>query len=229
MAERKNSAARIRANNKYAAKAYDRINIAVSKGQKEIFQAHAAANGESVNSFIVRAIYEAIIRDLGGMPAGPQKPAGETQGAGAVSLPPDTHKAAQGATGTAWQPLPDSERRAVKVEDKIDRHRKIKQTPTCPLCGSKMVMRKGKNGKLFWGCINYFPDESVGGCLGKRDLAGNVFVIDGEYPASLGPAGREMFDALSSETGSGMEFEERKEISEAWEHDEENDHFSRML
>lgn len=34
VAERKNSEARIRANNKYNDKAYDRINIAVPKGQR---------------------------------------------------------------------------------------------------------------------------------------------------------------------------------------------------
>ena len=63
MEERKNSAARIRANNKYAAKAYDRINIAVSKGKKNIIQAHAEAHGESVNGFINRAIDQTMSRD----------------------------------------------------------------------------------------------------------------------------------------------------------------------
>lgn len=63
MEERKNSAARIRANNKYAAKAYDRINIAVSKGKKDIIQAHAEAHGESVNGFINRAIDQTMSRD----------------------------------------------------------------------------------------------------------------------------------------------------------------------
>ena len=42
--------------NKYIAKAYDRINLTVPKGQKETIQAHAAASGESVNGFINRAI-----------------------------------------------------------------------------------------------------------------------------------------------------------------------------
>ena len=50
MAERKNSEARIRANNKYNAKAYDRINIAVPKGQKDIIQARATTQGKSVNA-----------------------------------------------------------------------------------------------------------------------------------------------------------------------------------
>ena len=49
--------------NKYIAKAYDRINLTVPKGQKETIQAHAAASGESVNGFINRAIGETMERD----------------------------------------------------------------------------------------------------------------------------------------------------------------------
>ena len=63
MPERKNSEARIRANNKYAAKAYDRINIAVPKGRKAELQAHAGQRGESLNGFICRAITEQLKRD----------------------------------------------------------------------------------------------------------------------------------------------------------------------
>ena len=63
MPERKNSEARIRANNKYAAKAYDRINIAVPKGRKAELQAHAERRGESLNGFIGRAIEEQLTRD----------------------------------------------------------------------------------------------------------------------------------------------------------------------
>ena len=48
---------------KYNAKAYDRINIAVPKGRKAEVQAHAAPHGESVNSYINRAITEALERD----------------------------------------------------------------------------------------------------------------------------------------------------------------------
>lgn len=50
--------------NRYNAKAYDRINLAIPKGDKDAIQAHAQANGESVNGFIKRAIKEAIQRDL---------------------------------------------------------------------------------------------------------------------------------------------------------------------
>ena len=57
------SKAQQRATNKWIAKAYDRINLTVPKGQKERLQAHAEAHGESVNGFINRAIDEAIERD----------------------------------------------------------------------------------------------------------------------------------------------------------------------
>lgn len=49
--------------NDYIARAYDRINLTVPKGDKETIQAHAAARGESVNGFIKRAIAETIDRD----------------------------------------------------------------------------------------------------------------------------------------------------------------------
>ena len=62
MAERKNSEARIRANNKYNEKAYDRINIAVPKGRKEDIQAVASAQGESINGFVTTAIDERMER-----------------------------------------------------------------------------------------------------------------------------------------------------------------------
>lgn len=63
MADNKNSQARIAANNRYNDKAYDRINIVVKKGKKEIIQAHAAVQGESVNGFINKAIDEKLERD----------------------------------------------------------------------------------------------------------------------------------------------------------------------
>ena len=63
MSEKKNSDARIRANNRYNEKAYDRINIAIPKGQKAEIQAHAEERGESLNGFVKRAIDETIERD----------------------------------------------------------------------------------------------------------------------------------------------------------------------
>ena len=52
-----------KAQNKYIAKAYDRINLTMPKGKKDAVQDHAAKNGESVNAFINRAIDEAMERD----------------------------------------------------------------------------------------------------------------------------------------------------------------------
>lgn len=85
MAERKNSAARIRANNKYAAKAYDRINIAVSKGRKDEIKALADTRGQSVNAYIISAIDEKMERDGRGMASEiAQRAAEAVQGAGVV-------------------------------------------------------------------------------------------------------------------------------------------------
>lgn len=60
------SKAQQQATNRFIAKAYDRINLTVPKGEKEEIQAHAAARGESVNGFINRAIANQIERDNGG-------------------------------------------------------------------------------------------------------------------------------------------------------------------
>ena len=61
--EKKNSDARIRANNKYNAKAYDRINIAIQNGRKAEIQAVADAREKSLNAYIVEAIAEKMERD----------------------------------------------------------------------------------------------------------------------------------------------------------------------
>ncbi len=53
-------------NNSFIKQAYDRINLTVAKGKKEVLQSHAAARGESVNGFINRAIDEAMERDTEG-------------------------------------------------------------------------------------------------------------------------------------------------------------------
>mgnify|MGYP000647794315 CR=1 FL=1 len=55
--------ARTKANNKWNAKAYDRINLTMPKGRKAEIQAHAETKGESVNGFINRAIDEEMKRD----------------------------------------------------------------------------------------------------------------------------------------------------------------------
>jgi len=51
--------------NEWIAKAYDRINLTLPKGQKDIIKAHAESRGESVNGFISRAIENQMERDKG--------------------------------------------------------------------------------------------------------------------------------------------------------------------
>lgn len=52
-----------KAQNKYIAKAYDRVNLTVPKGKKDEIAAHAGKQGESTNGFINRAIDETMERD----------------------------------------------------------------------------------------------------------------------------------------------------------------------
>ena len=50
--------------NRYIAKTYDRINLTVKKGDKDVIKAHADKyDGGSVNAFIQRAIAETMARD----------------------------------------------------------------------------------------------------------------------------------------------------------------------
>lgn len=50
--------------NDYIAKTYDRINLTIPKGQKNIIKAHAEKHdGGSVNAFINRAITNQMERD----------------------------------------------------------------------------------------------------------------------------------------------------------------------
>lgn len=53
-----------RAKNKYNDKNYDRLNINVPKGDREMIQRAAAASGMSLNCFVTRLIY----RELGKKP-----------------------------------------------------------------------------------------------------------------------------------------------------------------
>ena len=136
-----------RAQNKYIAKAYDRINLTVPKGQKDHIQAHAEARSESVNGFIGRAISETMERDSSGAaapcavqqeagtaPAGrvvyrvpaadtaesPQEAAGATAVAGSISLPPDTLEAAQEAADFAMETVQEFISRAVIAQSQRD-------------------------------------------------------------------------------------------------------------
>ena len=46
--------------NKYIAKAYDRINLTVPKGKKDVIRAHAESKGMSLNGYINNLIEEDI-------------------------------------------------------------------------------------------------------------------------------------------------------------------------
>lgn len=107
------SKAQQKAQNKWIAKAYDRINLTVPKGRKEIIQAHAEATGESVNGFINRAIGEA-------MGEIPQQPAGAPQGMGAI-LTPAALKTAQEAAQRAGETVPAFVSRSVETQAQRDK------------------------------------------------------------------------------------------------------------
>ena len=55
--------ARKEGNRKWDTANLDRVSVAMTKGKKDIIKTHAEAHSESVNSFINRAIDEAIERD----------------------------------------------------------------------------------------------------------------------------------------------------------------------
>lgn len=57
------SKAQQKAVNKYMKENYDRVNLTLPKGKKEVISTHASAQGESVNGFINRAIDETMERD----------------------------------------------------------------------------------------------------------------------------------------------------------------------
>ena len=46
--------------NRYVRTNYDRVNVTMPKGKKDVIKAHAEARGESVNAFIGRAIDAAL-------------------------------------------------------------------------------------------------------------------------------------------------------------------------
>lgn len=49
--------------NKWNTENYDRVNLTMPKGQKDIIKAHAEQQGESLNGFINRAITETMQKD----------------------------------------------------------------------------------------------------------------------------------------------------------------------
>ncbi len=51
--------------NRYAAKAYDRLQIIVKKGKKSELQAAAESQGDSLNAYIKKAVREQYKKDTG--------------------------------------------------------------------------------------------------------------------------------------------------------------------
>lgn len=63
---------RTKANNKYNAKAYDRLAVQVHKGSREVIQAAATKAGESTNAYVVEAIDRRMRSEgLDGLPSKP--------------------------------------------------------------------------------------------------------------------------------------------------------------
>ena len=56
------SEAQNKATQKYISKAYDQFSVRVPKGKREIYKAHAEAQGKSLNQLVV----ELLDKDMGG-------------------------------------------------------------------------------------------------------------------------------------------------------------------
>ncbi len=64
MNDKKNSDAKIRANNKYTAAHYDRINMALPKGSRKLIDYCAKKHGESLNRYVCRVILEQVKKEI---------------------------------------------------------------------------------------------------------------------------------------------------------------------
>lgn len=95
----------------------DEIRIRMQKGRKDIIQAHAAAQGESVNGFINRAISQTMERDT---PGSPPEAAGAHLGPGVVCLPSDTIKVAREAAEAEGEELQQFLVRAIEFTSQDD-------------------------------------------------------------------------------------------------------------
>lgn len=64
MENKKNSDAKIRANNKYSAAHYDRVNLALPKGSRRLIEYCAGKHGESVNRYVCRVLLEQMKQEF---------------------------------------------------------------------------------------------------------------------------------------------------------------------
>lgn len=111
------SKAQQRAVTKYVKNRYDRFGLTMPKGRLDEIKASAAAQGESVNGFINRAIDSQMGRDAS---SGPTEAPTAITGAGVVSLPFDTLKAAREAAEASGEALPVFVTRAVETQAQRD-------------------------------------------------------------------------------------------------------------
>lgn len=111
------SKAQQKAVNKYMAANYDRINLTVPKGKKDTIQAHAEAQGESVNGFINRAIDRQISQDCDRGPCEAQQ---GTPGGEGISLHPEALQTAQNAAQKAGETVSQFVERAVETQAQRD-------------------------------------------------------------------------------------------------------------
>ncbi len=111
------SKAQQKAVSKYMKENYDVYQIRMKKGQKDTIKAHAAAQGESMNGFIGRAIGETMERDGPGSPSEAPK---LILGAGVASLTSETLEAAQKAAEAVGEGVPQFVARAVTIQAQRD-------------------------------------------------------------------------------------------------------------
>lgn len=109
------SKANQRAVNKYVKNNYDRVNVTMPKGRREVIKSAADAVGESVNAYINTAV---------DMRMGAVATPASAESAPGASLPADILSAAQDAAEAAAETVPDFMRRAVAEQahrDKLTR------------------------------------------------------------------------------------------------------------
>lgn len=113
---------------RYNAKAYDEIKVRVEKGRKPMIQAHAEAQGESVNGFINRAIDEAMGR------VAPDSAQERPQAVG-LQLPTEALKTAQEAAEATGEAVSKFVERA--VVDQAERDKRSWRMGINPATGKK--------------------------------------------------------------------------------------------
>jgi len=114
VAKQKYTEAKKNSNLKWDTANLDRLSLALPKGSREAIKAHAAAQGESTNAFIKRAIDCQMERD------GADEPQQAAGAAPAIFLPPEALEAAQQAAGRTGEAVGDFLARAAQAQAKRD-------------------------------------------------------------------------------------------------------------